>query len=370
MEDPTSPTTNLPTEPASPWTQGLGRSLDEQRRQIEEFLASRRRRMDGVEPELTDGLVQLVDELIRSRSEANAARDELLSREAGLQRQSEHVERMQAEVDAMRAEWEQSRRETEKQQSAFLQQMHNQRQELQELFNRQLEENARRPSAPLEAGSDEEEYQERYQLSLQDIRELKVENEELKKELARASARPQAAAAVPLQAADSISWEAQKQKLLAALESEYDENNPEDLKQRSQIEEIVQETELAIAQKDGEIKELKKLLVTQSENIGTVTVGAAAFGEMLDNDQIIQEERESLRQLQEEMRRKLVAAEIDISVERAKIARQRVELEEKMRQQALNQSDETSKAKNQPDGQDQPVRGRWLSRLGLNDLDQ
>ena len=461
MEDPTSPTTNPSTEPASPWPLGLGQSLDEQRRQIEKFLASRRERMGGVEPELTESLVQLVDELIRSRSEANAARDELQSREAGLQRQTEHVERMRAELDAIRAdfdagraEWEEARRATEKQQSAMLEQIQNQRQEQQQLFQRQFEETMQRQSAldeareefhnqrqeflqtisrhneaveqfearckeldspavvdnseeirrlteqrdealrnleeserslaeahtklfelanagtDSEASSGGEEYQERYQLSLQDIRELRAENEELKAELARAKSRPQAAEAVAMQAAGSISWEAQKQKLLAALESEYDENEPEDAKQRTEIEEIVRKTDLAISQKDDEIQELKKLLESQSENIGTVAVGAAAFGELLDSDQIIQEERESLKQLQEEMRRKLAAAEIEISVERAKIARQRVELEEKMRQQAQNQSDETSKNKNEPDGQEKPIRGRWLSRLGLNDIDQ
>jgi hypothetical protein len=137
-----------------------------------------------------------------------------------------------------------------------------------------------------------------------------------------------------------------------------------------QIGEILQKTDLAISQKDAEIKDLKELLENQSKNIGAVAVGAAAFGEILDKDQIIQEERASLTQLKEELRRKLSAAEIDISVERAKIARERVELEEKMRMMAQRETREKDGEKGGGQDRDKPVRGRWLSRLGLSDLDQ
>ncbi len=416
MEDPTSPTTNPSTEAATLRTRGLAQSLGEQRRQIEEFLASRRERMDGVELELTDGLAQVVDELIRSRSETNIARDELESREARLQQEAEHIEQMRADLDAARtdldaarADWEESRRATEKQQSMLLEQIQTQQQEQQQQHGRQLEETAQRQSALDEAreafhaelkqrpGTDPDsareleelrgqckelrhelqqqpqdggEYQKRYELSLEDIRELRQENKELKEELLQAKSRPQSPGADSSPAAGPLSWEAQKQQLLASLEGEYDANDPEDVKQRMQIDELVQKTDFAISQKDDEIQDLKKLLEDQSENIGAVAVGAAAFGEMLDNDQIIQEERTSLKQLKEELRKKLSTAEIDISVERAKIARQQVELEEKMRMLAQQQAGETPGEERQADDREKPVRGRWLSRLGLNDIEK
>ncbi len=386
MEDPTSTTTNPSIEPTAAWTRGLAQSLGEQRRQIEEFLASRRRRMDGVESELSGGLARVVEELIRSRMETDTAGDELEGRKARLEQEAEHIEQMRAELhaarsdlDAVRADWEKARRMTDKQQSLLLEQIQKQQQgqqpeqqdphgdrELEELrgqceeLRRELEQ---RPQ-------DDSEYQKRYELSLQDIRELRQENKELNEELSQAKSQPQSAGAVSSPAAGLLSWEAQKKQLLASLESDYDEKDPQDVEQRMQIDEIVQKTELAISQKDKEIKDLEKLLQNQSENIGAVAIGAAAFGEILDNDQIIQEERESLKQLQEELRKKLSAAEIDISVERAKMARQQVELEEKTRLLAQQQPRQTPSKKSKADDREKPVRGRWLSRLGLNDTDQ
>jgi hypothetical protein len=206
-------------------------------------------------------------------------------------------------------------------------------------------------------------------MSLSDIQELKEENEALKEDLAQAKLRANSSGPVVSSSSGQLSWEAQKQQLLAALEDDYDANDPEDVKERQQIEEIVRKTELAITQKDDEIEELKQLLENQSENIGSVAVGAAAFGEILDNDQIIQEERESLKKLQEELRQKLSAAEIDISVERARVARLQVELDEKLRQLGQQQGGETADGNGESDEKEKPVRGRWLSRLGLNDIE-
>ena len=53
---------------------------------------------------------------------------------------------------------------------------------------------------------------------------------------------------------------------------------------------------------------------------------------MFDQDEIIREERENLKQLQQQWEEKLRKAEIDLSVERAKIARERAELEEQLRE--------------------------------------
>ncbi|MBN2291905.1 MAG: hypothetical protein JXM70_05735 [Pirellulales bacterium] len=463
MEDPTSTIISTPTETASPFSRGLSKSLSEQRRQIEEFLASRRERMDGVESQLNKGLAQIVEELVRLRSEAKSAGEELQSREARLEQENEQIEQMRSDLDAARtaldesrAEWDESRRETEKQHTLLLEQIQQHQQEQQQQHQVQLEEMAQRQSALDEArealerererqpesnpddarklnelqsecnelrrnleerpqatgdipeeierltserdaavrnleeterllaeaenklveaanggeGSDGSEYKQRYKLSLEDIRQLKKENKELAEALSQAKSRTRAAGGSSGSAAGALSWEAQKQQLLASLENGYDENDPEDAQQRMQIEDVVKRTELAISQKDDEIKELKKLLEDQSENIGTVAVGAAAFGEILDNDQIIQEERESLKKLQEEMRQKLSAAEIELSVERAKIARQLVQIEEKTRQLAQYQPSETSGNKSQTDEQVKPSRGRWLSRLGLSDIEE
>ena len=97
-------------------------------------------------------------------------------------------------------------------------------------------------------------------------------------------------------------------------------------------------------------------------------MGAAALGQILDQDEIVQQERESLKRLQAEWEEKLRQAEIDISVERAKLARQRAEVEERLRsleeKGGATQSEPSDSAEPQ-----KPARGRWLSRLGLKDSD-
>ncbi|HEV3024384.1 MAG TPA: hypothetical protein VGX76_18035, partial [Pirellulales bacterium] len=79
----------------------------------------------------------------------------------------------------------------------------------------------------------------------------------------------------------------------------------------------------------------------------------------------VRTERERLRQLQLEWEEKLRQAEVDLSVERAKMARERAEIEEIQRRfnETQSQNDE------QPIGakDKKPQRGRWLARLGLKD---
>ena len=99
---------------------------------------------------------------------------------------------------------------------------------------------------------------------------------------------------------------------------------------RLKVEEIVRTTDQLVARRDQEIADLKHLLHNQSCNLESVAVGAAAVGQLLDQDAVVREERENLKRLQDEWREKLREAEIDISVQRAKLARERAELEEKL----------------------------------------
>ena len=106
--------------------------------------------------------------------------------------------------------------------------------------------------------------------------------------------------------------------------------------------------------------ELQSLLASQSGNLGAVAVGAAAVGQMIDQDTVVQQQRETLKRLQEQWMDKLREAEIDISRERAQLARQSVELDEKRR--ALEMLHPGGEAEAGALG-----RGRWLARLGLKD---
>ena len=121
-----------------------------------------------------------------------------------------------------------------------------------------------------------------------------------------------------------------------------------------------------IAEKDCEIDELKQMLDNQSSSIGDVAVGAAAIADFLDQDELIIQERESLKQLQEEWQDKLRQAEIDVSVERAKLGRERMELQSQIQTiEQQRQSDESLSDDEKSD--DRKPGGRWRKRLGLKD---
>ncbi|MBC7852214.1 MAG: hypothetical protein IAF94_02165 [Pirellulaceae bacterium] len=218
----------------------------------------------------------------------------------------------------------------------------------------------------------------RLELATTDCRDLKGKNAELQEQVAKARvAGPPSAASKSAASGGppSMDWEAQKQRLLAQLESDHDETDPVQKADRLTIENAVQMTDQALAAKDREVQEirleveeLRGLLENQSSSIGQFAVGAYAFAGMLDKDELVRQERESLQKMQEAMREQLKKAEIDISMERAKIARDRAELEEKLhslqREQAQQAASDPSSG---GDKGKKPARGRWLSRLGLSD---
>lgn len=217
------------------------------------------------------------------------------------------------------------------------------------------------------AGSSQEmdDLRRRFEMAVQDVRELKTKNADLATQLSKAkSANPGAAPA----AGGAMDWESRKQRLLASLEADTDEGDEKAQQERLTIEGTIRMTDQIVADKERELAELRQLLEDQSSNIGGLAVGAAAIAGMLDGDELIRQERESLKAMQQQLQEQLKQAEIDISLERARLARERTEIEERLR--TLEQ--EKAKA---PSGKESPAGdkkkssggGRWLSRLGLKD---
>ncbi len=167
----------------------------------------------------------------------------------------------------------------------------------------------------------------------------------------------------------AMDWEAQKRRLLASLEADFDEDDEDDARDRLTVEEAVRKTDEAIAKKERELQRLERLLEEQSSNLGSMAVGAAAVADVLDKDEIILQERANLQNLQDEWRQKLRQAEIDISMQRAQIARERAELQEKTHEleAEANRVKNDDGGGNGKKGDGKPQRGRWLSRLGLKD---
>ena len=208
---------------------------------------------------------------------------------------------------------------------------------------------------------DDDDLRRRYEMSIDDLRELRASNENLQEQLA--SARRGGGGNESQLSSGVLNWEAEKKRILAALEADFEEDNEEDRQEKLKIQEVIRRTDRVAAEKNREIGELRALLESQASNIGTMAVGAAALGQILDTDAVIQEERKNLVRLQEECREKLCQAEIEISLERAKIARERAQLDEKLR--ALEQQGVNLPIAGEEKESVKPTRGRWLARLGL-----
>lgn len=367
-------------------------ALRHERDGLREFLAAADRQFDEAQDRLLDLLDRFAAEAAGGRHEEEAARRDADQRAAQLAQEAEHLDRLRADLDARRSEWQHAAEQTAQYQESLLESLRQEQQALErqraEFERRQAEcieaeragrellqqevaaargERKRLESAGQEhpqAKSDSE-LERRYQLALDDLRELKAENAQLEEQLSKARGAPPTTKSASADGS-TLNWEAEKQRILAELESEADEEDEAGRENRADVERIVRRTERIVAEKDAEIAELKQLLDNQSTSVGSLAVGAAALGEMLDQDAMIQEERRNLAALKEQWREKLRKAEVEMSVERAKLARQRTEIEEKLRRL----EERAASMGNTPDSDSatgKPPRNRWLTRLGLKD---
>ncbi|MBN2218293.1 MAG: hypothetical protein JW719_13035 [Pirellulales bacterium] len=209
-----------------------------------------------------------------------------------------------------------------------------------------------------------EDYRSRYELAIEEVHKLSEQNDMLAQELA--NIRRGTISRNP-ETAEAADWEAQKRRLLEALEN-LDENNEKESAERIEIETVIQTTNAVIAAKDQEIAQLRRAVGDHAGEKGTSSAGAPSIDKVLDQDEIIQQEREKFRQLQNELEGKLRQAEIELSIERADIARQRIEVEEIMRQFAESGSPANADAVGTTTD-DKPSGRRWLARLGLKKQD-
>jgi hypothetical protein len=199
-----------------------------------------------------------------------------------------------------------------------------------------------------------------------EARNLKQRNSELEEEVMGLRAgvtRP----AAPAPTGDrNPDWETVKKQFIADLETDRDDSE-EAAKEKLSIENTILITDDIIAQKDREIAELKLLLSQQSSNLGSMAVGAAGVVAALETDELVKQERQRLAELEDQWRTKIRQAEIDISVERAKLARDRAELEEKLHELSAKQPAGATTTAPTAEPAEKPQRGRWLTRLGLKE---
>ena len=136
--------------------------------------------------------------------------------------------------------------------------------------------------------------------------------------------------------------------------------------ERVRIEDVLRSTELAIDEKDREIEHWKKRC-EELECQAAEQPDAAEARPTARRRRGYSARGARLRQLDDQLQEKLRLAEIELSVERAKLARKQVELEVLVRP-----ADNASTADPpRPSDRKLPCTcGRWLARLGLTEADR
>ena len=212
------------------------------------------------------------------------------------------------------------------------------------------------PQDGASASEELSELQRRFELAVEDVRDLKKKNSEL--EAALAASKSGGAAAKP--SIGGSGWEAMKKKMLANLADEGDDVDEDRQEERAKIEETIRVTGEVIARKDKELAELKARL---ADDENKQPDQEEAVQQLLDADEIIAEHRARIAKLEEEMTAKLRKAELELSVERAKITRETAHLADlKAEIEAREASGEVPAVPGAP----QQPRRRWLSKLGLS----
>lgn len=239
------------------------------------------------------------------------------------------------------------------------------------------------PAAPLEsAGSEDEELCRQLRQRIVELENQVHDLEQQNGDLASQIANQTVQQTVSEQASDALSWEDRKQLILQQMEqdsfnadqfvSSLQEEQQQLAKQdpagmldqlRSEMDQHAQELE----RRDQEIRELRHLLDEQSgTRDGGLAVGAAAVAEALDSDELVQQERERLQQMQKEWEEKFRKNEIEMSLERAQVSRERQELAKKQAELELQLEQLQRQAKQAENESSQPSR-KWLAKLGLSE---
>ncbi len=137
------------------------------------------------------------------------------------------------------------------------------------------------------------------------------------------------------------------------------------------LSDLTKQHEVELAELRTKLDEADQRLVSQQtandslvESEEPSTDYTEAITELLDKDTIIRQEREKLEQLQTDFQTLLRDAEIETSLERAKLSRERLELEQK-NETLQQQLDNIERQSNGSAG----VSTKWMAKLGLTRQD-
>lgn len=229
---------------------------------------------------------------------------------------------------------------------------------------------------------------ERLRYELTDVKnelaDAQIQNEELASQ-ANTSAIRQRVESETIDSGESLSWEERKLLIIQQMENDsfdagsFVEQLADDSVDAEQVaddpvayveglHDQLRQAETELQNRSEEIGELRMILDQQSSTCGGgLAVGAAAIAEMVDSDDLVREERDRLQQMQVEWEEKFRQAEIEASLERAKLSRERQELAKK--NEELDEKLEQLRRDRKDASDGATSSRRWLAKLGLNDDD-
>lgn len=336
-------------------------ALEEELESREQQTKNQRRRIAA---ELREERENLRRERRRQADELQRRTDELERLAQDLQRRSEQLDRRAADAVSAAGDDDDLRREIRELENALSERnaaLHeltdrcdDLRVRLGDYKAKLADAEARAEAAESQTGDsgEAEEWRRRYEIAQEEIQELKRR---------RAASAP---AAEPVTGSD---WESQKRRILAELETDFDGQDPDSQADRLTIEGTIRITDGVVAQKDDEIAELKRQLAQRSE---VVVVPPPDFDDAVQRDEYLAARRVEIDALKAEWEEKVRRAEIEMSLERAKLARERMEFEE--RRAEFDHQNRGGQEITVKSGSDEPKRtgGRWLARLGLREKDE
>jgi len=153
----------------------------------------------------------------------------------------------------------------------------------------------------------------------------------------------------------------QRQCSEAATRFDIESESPQQYVQRLCARLSQLEDDLAV--RENEIRDLQHLLEVRPASCGEdLAAGAASIAERFDCDELLQQERQRLKELQLEWEEKFRQSEIEASLERAKLSRERQELA--ARQKEVDAELERLRRRVHQESEKERPR-KWLSQLGL-----
>ncbi len=208
--------------------------------------------------------------------------------------------------------------------------------------------------------------------------ELRQQNNDLAARLASENVRSTVSSAQS-STSDALTWEERKALILkqmeqdsfdaevfvAELQSEFEneEETPADFVHA--LLNRLNRADAELVKRDAEIGELRMLLQQQSATRHHgVAIGAAAIAELIDADELIIEERGRLQLMQAEWEDKFRRSEIDASLERAKLSRERQQLADKTAK-LEEQMEHLRREARQTEEVGSASSRRWMVKLGL-----